>query len=632
MSNGEMVVFTGPEQKAIGGALEGADKIDRETALWNPSMQSPDKIINSAKQLADARGRDMVQNDGYANGAAALHRDNIVGSQYRLNAQPNYVMLNVSPDWAEEFQKVVEARFNVIAESEDNWLDASRKNTFTGLVRLAVGGFVITGEVLATAEWIRNEPRRPFKTAIQMISPDRLTNPNGMSDDDVWRRGIKRDSRGRSIVASIRKSHPSENYTADSFTWVEVPFEKPWGRKQVIHIIEQLLPDQSRGISDMVAVLKQMRMTKRFQEITLQNAVINASFAAAIESELPDGEVFAAIGAGSTDPMAGLTTYLNGYMGMLGTYLEAAKNINVDGVKIPHLFPGTKLNMQPVGTPGGVGSGFEESLLRHVAAALGLSYEQFSRDYTKTNYSSARASMNETWKFMQSRKKSVADRFANNIYALWLEEEIANGNIPLPPGKNRDWFYEPLVKDALTQCSWIGASRGQIDETKETQAAILRIENNLSTIEEECSRLGKDFRQVFEQRAREKKMMERLGLESVGDPSKAKAGTKTKDKKASGKNNQQSDQQQQNAVTPVKVDLDLKVNHAPIEIKQEPVQVHMSHDAVQVQVSNEPIQIQLEQADVHVHLNHAPEKKMKRVPERDDNGNIVAIREVPDED
>ncbi len=509
------VVITRPEVSALGGCLEGAEKLERETALWSPSMRSPDQIINHAKPLADARGRDMVLNDGYMAGAATLHKDNIVGHQYRLNAKPNWRVLGLTPEWAEEFQIAVESRFGTVAESENCYFDASRRNTFTGLIRMAVGGFVITGEVLGTAEWIR-EARRPFKTAIQLISPDRLCNPNGISDDRFMRRGIRRDAYGKPLSYSIRNGHPSETYDMNSYTWKEVAAEKPWGRKMVIHIIEQLLPDQSRGVADMVAALKQMRMTKKFQEVTLQNAVVNASFAAAIESELPSSEVFSTLGASNANgTIGGMQDYLQSYLGMLGSYLDNSKNIAIDGAKIPHLFPGTKLNMQPVGTPGGVGSSFEESLLRHTAAALGLSYEQFSRDYTKTNYSSARASMNETWKFMQSRKKAVADRLANHIYSLWLEEEIGVGNIPLPEGKDKNWFYEPLVKDALIQCSWIGASRGQVDEMKETDAALARIAGGLSTYEKECSRLGEDFRDIFEQRAREQKIIDGYGLTFV---------------------------------------------------------------------------------------------------------------------
>lgn len=492
----------------MGGGLEGAERLSRETMRWNPSMRSPDQVINFAKPVADARGRDMVHNDGYAMGAVTTHRDSIVGASYRLNSQPNWRVLGASQEWAEEFQQVVEARFNLIADSDACYLDASGMNTFTGLIRLAVGGFVMTGEVLATAEWLRSSVR-PLRTAIQMVSPDRLSNPNGVSDDRFLRRGIRKDQFGKPVSYFIRRGYPTEWYDEQAYFWKEVPATKPWGRKQVIHIIEQLLPDQSRGIADMVSVLKQMKMTKSFQEVTLQNAVVNASFAAAIESELPPEVVYQSLGGADN---AGWINTIGQYMNALNDYIGNSSNINIDGAKIPHLFPGTKLNMTPMGTPGGVGSDFEESLQRNIAAALGLSYEEFSRDYSKTSYSSARASMVSTWRFMQSRKKNVADRLATAIYALVLEEEISAGNVPLPPGKTAAHFYEPLMKDAYTACAWIGASRGQIDELKETQAAILRIKSGLSTYEIEVAKLGLDFREVFEQRAREEGIIKAKGL------------------------------------------------------------------------------------------------------------------------
>ncbi|AKJ74080.1 portal protein [Salmonella phage 35] len=68
----------------------------------------------------------------------------------------------------------------------------------------------------------------------------------------------------------------------------------------MIHIIEALLPGQTRGISEMVAALKQMKMTRNFQEVTLQNAIVNATYAAAIESELPSDVVFNQMGMGQT--------------------------------------------------------------------------------------------------------------------------------------------------------------------------------------------------------------------------------------------------------------------------------------------------------------------------------------------
>jgi lambda family phage portal protein len=497
------------KEHAMGGGLEGASRLQNEMLSWTPCVISPDKQINPVKDTLDARGRDSVQNDGYAMGAVHTHRDSIVGAQYRLNAQPNFDAIGADEAWAEEFQRVVENRFNLIADSEECWLDASRVNTLTGLVRLAVGGMVMTGEVLGTVEWLRGI-NRPCATAIQMVSPTRLSNPDMRPDDKNLRRGIERDFFGAATAYWIRTTHPGEYWDFENgWVWKRIPARKPWGRLQVVHIIERLQPDQSRGVADMVSVLKQMRMTRRFQDIVLQNAVVNASYAAAIESELPSDVVFASMGAGG----AGMASMLNDYLAALTAYAGGGNNIAVDGVKMPHLFPGTKLALKPMGTPGGVGTEFEESLLRHTAAALGLSYEQFSRDYSKTNYSSARASMSETWKFMNAKKKSVADRFASMAYSLWLEEDMNAGNVPLPKGRTKDDFYEdPVFREALLSCTWIGASRGQIDEMKETQAAMLRIKGGLSTYEIECSRLGEDFRRVFRQRAREEKLAKELDL------------------------------------------------------------------------------------------------------------------------
>src|SRR5690606_40581633 len=190
----------------------------------------------------------------------------------------------------------------------------------------------------------------------------------------------------RSSDLHIREGHPTDwHFGSRGYTWKRVPVRTWWGRQQVIHIYERMRPDQSRGVAEMVAALKEMKMTKQFSEITLQNAIVNATYAATIESELPREAAFEQLGAGDS------STWAENYMAKIAEYVGGSANINIDGVKIPHLFPGTKLNLRPAGTPGGVGTDFEKSLLRHVAASLGLSYEQFSKDYTETNYSSARS-------------------------------------------------------------------------------------------------------------------------------------------------------------------------------------------------------------------------------------------------
>lgn len=502
-------------------AYEAANRTAHELALWAPPMQSADMEIIAEKSVADPRVRDMLRNDAYVQNGATIQKDSIVGEMFLLNAKPNYKVLGLDETWAEEFQEEVEAKFTLYAESVKNYPDAARRQTLTGLTRLAVGIHAMTGEVLASVEWMRSGAR-PFCTALQMIDLDRLGNPNGEMDSPTLRGGVHRDSYGAPLGYWIRCSHPADFSDPDAFFWKYVPATRGqvvgnpgWDRPQMIHIVDQWRPDQSRGISAMVSALKEMRMTKKYRDIVLQSAVLNATFAASIESDLPQDVVLAQAGGG--DPGA-LTKFAGDYLGEVARYVGGSRNIRVDGVKVPVFYPGTKMKLQNAGTPGGVGTGFEASMLRYIASSLGVSYEQLSKDYSSANYSNLRAAMAETGKRMRVQKRQVADRFATIYYRLWLEEALNAGAIESMPRKSPNW-YDGLNADAYSACEWIGASMGQIDELKETQAAVLRVNNGLSTREAELARLGRDWRVVFRQLAREQKLAETEGLTFGADKS-----------------------------------------------------------------------------------------------------------------
>lgn len=508
----------GMPEMVLGGAIEGAGKDTRETALWNPSRLSPDQAINSVKPEADARATDLAVNDGLSQHAIRVQKNSIVGSQYRLNAKPDYRVIygkdtRAAQEYGEELASVAEARFNLAAESENGYFDMGGMMTFTDQVRLAVGSCALTGEAFGAPEWIDQDPRRPFKTCIQMVAPGRVCNKDGLPDDNLpgggkRRRGIIMDRGNKPVAFEVRMGHPSEWYDMTSDQWMTIPAEKPWGRKQMIFIREAMQIDQTRGLSEMVAALAHIKMTKRFSEVTLQNAVINASYAAAIESELPSPEVVAAMGGGQQ----GYEAAIGGYMSMLQKYLAGSENIAIDGAKIPQFFPGTKMKLTPMGTPGGIGSDFQASLIRHVALTLGVSPSDLSRDFARVNYSGLKGELAIAERDTSVRKKAWADRWANGVYRLWFEEEMANGNLPLPPGRNRTDFYRPLMKDAYTRCTWIGAGRGQIDEPKETAAALARIDGGLSTYEKECAKLGDDYREIAAQRAKEERQFKAMGI------------------------------------------------------------------------------------------------------------------------
>lgn len=504
------------------------------------------------KGLVDARARDVGRNDAYVQGGATIHKDGIVGAMYVLNAKPNIdALATASPtfteDWATEFQKEAEALFTIWAESPRKWVDASGQNTFTSLIRLTTGVYTFAGESLATVEWI-NERGREFKTAIQMVDTDRLVQPDTAMQNPMIRGGIKHNTRGKHLSFFIRVDHPSDfrslmlSSTATN-AYKEVRAEKPWGRKQVIYIREQMRVDQTRAVSDIVSALKEIHITQKFRDVTLQNAVVNAMYAASIESDLPPEAVYGQLGSGNVGQS--VADYAESYLGAVSEYVGASKHMKMDGVKVPHMFPGTKFKLHPAGNPGGVGQDFETGLLRYIASSLNISYEELARDFTKTNYSSARAAMASTWRFMQSRKKLVADEMANAIYRLWLEEAINSGRLKTFPASMAGLLYTDgvlnLMFDALTSCDWIGAARGQIDELKETQAAVLRIKYGLSTHEDELARLGKDYRKVYAQLEREVQEREDRGIELFEDNSVNAASGTTREADAEDEGTQDDD-------------------------------------------------------------------------------------------
>jgi len=527
------------------GPQDGISKFGHDLAAWAPALLSADAEILPHKGGLDARSRDLQRNDGYVQWARNLHQDSIVGSMYTLNSKPLFKALGRSPEWAEEFQEEVETLFTLYAESPMKWIDAAGTNDFTSMLRLGVGVYFQGGEVLTTGEYSRSS-QRDFRTMFQMVDCDRLTTPYTYLNDRNTRGGITHDKFGNPLFAHIKVAHPTDylRLVGDQW-WRTVPFRKPWGRQQVFFIREQQRIDQTRAVSDIVAGLKEIAITRRFRDVVLQNAVVSALYAATIESELPSQAVFEQLGANQGTAGAGVVGYAEEYLGAVASYAGASKNLMIDGARIPHLFPGTKLNLHAAGSPGGVGQDFEKSMLRYLSATLNVSYEELSRDFSDANYASMKGGIAITRRFMKSRKRMVVDNLANGMYRNWLEEAINNDKLTTFRKSEAPILYTNdylnLMFDALANADWIGASEGMIDELKETQAAVLRLKTGLSTYEDELARQGKDWRRVIPQLGRERKLMIAEGVTveedngvnaASGTPSEAEDPSPSKKKAA----------------------------------------------------------------------------------------------------
>jgi len=480
-------------------AHEAASRTSDELARWNPSMLSADAAFLPEREILQSRAADMIRNNGIASGAVQIHLDNVIGSGLTLSAKPDARALGINDDAAEDLEQEIETRWRQWAYDIDCHCDATRQSNFAGLLAQAYRSYLTAFEITATAEWLPR--RRAYSTAIQLIDPLRLSQPQGYSESDRMRAGVEFDAIGAPIAYHISSEHRISPMMSDNMLrWTRIPRETSWGRTRFIHIFDIEQPGLSRGKNGIVSVLSKLKMLEKFEQASLQAAILNAVYAAVIESPMDWQSVGGALGAGvETDPTMQ-------YMQNVSEWHKASK-IRYNGLQIPHLFPGEKFELKSPEHPMANFGQFEEAVLRYIAAGYNLSYEQLSRDYSKTNYSSARAAMLESFRFFHGRQTFIGGRFASVVYALWMEEAFDRGDLKVPAGAPD--FYD--AKTAYTRCEWIGPGRGHVDPLKEANAEKVRFSMGTSTLEKLCAEQGLDWREVARQRAQERRFIDQLG-------------------------------------------------------------------------------------------------------------------------
>lgn len=257
------------------------------------------------------------------------------------------------------------------------------------MIREGVAMHAFNGELFVQATWDTSSSRL-FRTQFRMVSPKRISNPNNTGDSRNCRAGVQINDSGAALGYYVSEDgYPG--WMPQKWTWI--PRELPGGRASFIHVFEPVEDGQTRGANVFYSVMEQMKMLDTLQNTQLQSAIVKAMYAATIESELDTQSAMDFIlGANSQEQRERLT----GWIGEIAAYYAAAP-VRLGGAKVPHLMPGDSLNLQTAQDTDNGYSVFEQSLLRYIAAGLGVSYEQLSRNYAQMSYSTARASANESW-------------------------------------------------------------------------------------------------------------------------------------------------------------------------------------------------------------------------------------------
>lgn len=489
---------------------DAADIYGSHVAAWNPYLYSPDGELNMFRDRIVSRVRDLVRNDGWASGAVTRILDNAIGGHFRPVAKPDYKALAAytgnkafDAEWADEFGHAVDARFRIWANDPGRYCDAQRCLTVTQMMRLAFRHKLIDGDALAQVVWLPERlgiGRAHYATAIQLIDPDRLSNPQQRFDTMSWRGGVVVDALGAPEGYWIRRAHQGDWWAAaDSVHWDLIPRETAWGRPIIVHDFDHDRASQHRGGTGIFApILQRMKMLWKYDEVELDAATINAIFGAYLESPFDHQLMEQAVGD---------DVELNSYQQQRAGF-HAERKTMLGDARVPILFPGEKINAVQAARPNGNFKDFEKAFLRNFASQTGLSAQQMSHDWSDVNYSSARAALLEAWKTLERRRHDFATGFAQPIRGAWLEESMEVDDYPLPAGAPE--FAE--CRAMYGRADWMGPGRGWIDPVDEKKGAILGMDGGLSTLQRECAEQGLDYEEVLDQRAREIKAFEKRGI------------------------------------------------------------------------------------------------------------------------
>ncbi len=489
-----------------GYSESGASVRKKSMRGWKASSSSPQADIDMNLDTLRQRSRDLFMGGALGRSPIITSRTNVVGAGLKLKSRIDYEFLGMTREQADRWERATEREFSIWAESR--FCDALRLNNFYEMQSILFISFLLNGDGFGLIKQATPERFFPYSLRIHLFEADRVSTPNAPGSGYVSASTIrgKNPNNGNRIISGVEIDDSgaviaywiSNRYYNDPsqptgvIEWQRVEaFGERTGQPNVLHIMDGERCEQYRGVPYLAPVLETIKQVSRYTYAELTAAVITSFFTA-----------FVTEGEQSTSDFA------------LAEGITEQEKIDIDpnalelgAGTINVLPPGYDVKIADPKRPSSNFDGFTTALARHVGAALEIPYELLLKSFT-SSYSASRAALLEAWKSFRMRRTWFASDFCQPAYELWLSEAIARGRI-IAPG----YFNDPLAAKAWNRAEWHGPAPGQIDPTKEVQAAKQRVENGFSTRERETIELtGGDFDRNIEQLQRENELMKQAGL------------------------------------------------------------------------------------------------------------------------
>jgi lambda family phage portal protein len=444
--------------------------------------------------VVSGRAQDLIANDAFASSLVESVGANAVGSGLTPQAQPDFRALGITEEQAREVAEQVEGEYRKWAKQAD----ITRNRTFAEVQLLAARQLVGPGEFLILPLW-DDQPQRYMDFRLQVLEPDRLGTP---SDRGNYAgklpgiiQGVELDKYGCPVGYHI--ASPTAGRFTGYLTSRDYKFYRAWvgHRRGVLHSFFLNDGEQVRGMSVLAPAMKLYRDLGDYLDFETVGAIMAAAFVVAIQTKGDLGDLADLLDSETSSD--GDTTYYKEFRPAQVAYLNEGEEAKVLENK----------------RPSGQFETFVKTVQKALAASAGLTYEVVARDFSETNYSSARASLMEAWKTFLRYRRCITDHLCEPTWRMVWEEAWLRGRVRLPRGAPD--FYDAM--EDWTAATWIGPARGYVDPEKEIRASVERIKNNLGTMANEIAGQGEDWEATLAQRKRERDRLENLGLNDPAD-------------------------------------------------------------------------------------------------------------------
>lgn len=424
--------------------------------FYNASTDDFERLASADRDTMRARARWLHENNPIVANIDETIINNTVGTGIRF--QSNTGMEKVDAE--------LESLWREWCDRQN--LDVTGRYDMHDFQRILLGQRMTDGEILVQKVISTN---KFFPLSLQAIEVDNLEQSgflptvNGKIVD-----GIELNRFGKPVAYIFQDRHTNKKFSVKAKNIIN--FYRPENRFS-----------QYRGISEYKQIILSLKNFAAFNDATIESARARANIGYVIERDYGLGKQGKNI---------------------VGTDKQIEE---INGVFVEHLNGGEKLK---VIDPTASGTGYKDFVdftVRMIATGRKVSYELAFKDFTKTNFSSARASLIQDHKLFDSNQEHMANYFLNPIYETFVRTMVMAGNVRTI---NQSEFWKNPKRFIKPQ--WITPERIWIDPLKEIKAVAQEIELGITTLTEVAKSKGKDFETLVQQRLKENEMLRKAGL------------------------------------------------------------------------------------------------------------------------